>query len=73
MTPFTFEIIDGRIPVITIDGHPFSLVNCVYFWSTATETTVGIQTAIVSGYLVDEFTQKNFRLIFSTGEAIEFL
>jgi hypothetical protein len=74
MVSFTFEIVDGKMPKITINGRLFALVSCVYYWTTATEMVEsGIQTAIVSGFLVDEFTQRNFRLIFSTGEAIEFI
>lgn len=73
MLPFTFEIVDDQPPKITIDGKALSVVNCVFFWSTATELTVCMSTAIVCGFLDGEINQRNFRLIFSRREAIEFI
>lgn len=73
LLPFTFEVTEGRQPPkITIDGLPFAIVHCTLFWATATESTVGIKMAIVSGFLQGSVIQQNFRLVFSNNKAIEF-
>lgn len=73
MISFTFEVINEQAPKITIGSQPFAIASCVYMWTTATDKSLGVKTAIVSGFIQGESTQRNFRLIFSNGEAIEFI
>jgi hypothetical protein len=72
MGEFTFVAKNDQIPEITINGEHLALVKaiCIYTWETATDRGIGMNEAIVSGYLGDSLELASFLLYFNTGTCL---
>lgn len=68
---FTFRVVGGEPPKVTIDGKKLAVVSCVYNWSTSTDTYAGAENTVLAGYLGADPQLRMFALNFTTGIANE--
>lgn len=63
---FTFVVVNGQVPEITVDGVKLHVVTCTYTWDTWTNDNIGASIVYASGYLEGEDKIKVFKLQFRT-------
>jgi len=68
---FTFRVVGGEVPKVTIEGKQLAVVTCVYNWSTSTDKSSGTENVVVGGYLDGGLELKIFKLDFKTNMANE--
>ena len=68
---FTFKVINGETPSITINGKKIAIVTCVYDWATASDKSIGMSIVMVAGYIVGEFDLRVFQLDLKTKKVTE--
>ena len=68
---FTFDIVNGETPSVTIDGKKISLVSCNYEWLTATGNDIGRSIVTIGGYITGETQFRVFKIDLKTKIAIE--
>jgi hypothetical protein len=62
---FTFEVKNGEVPQITIDGKKLYVVTCCYAWDTFTNENISTPTVIVSGYFDGDESVRVYKLQFT--------